>query len=128
MSRANKHEQHPSKPRRGPRTLVRAVFELMDDVAELRKSSQFIADNIAALSKSAAGIDRHAELIASQIPSLTEAAAGIESSAEKIAFGANSIAATLPSPQRLAEVIEPLDNTVARLGWFVDRIPGGKRS
>ena len=25
-------------------------------------------------------------------------------------------------------VVEPLDTTVARLGWFVDRIPGGKRS
>jgi hypothetical protein len=24
--------------------------------------------------------------------------------------------------------VEPLDTTVARLGWFVDRIPGGKRS
>ena len=82
----------------------------------------------AAVGLARAGIDRHAELIASQITTLTEAAAGIDTSAEKIAHGANSIAATLPSLQRLAEVVEPLDNTVARLGWFVDRIPGGKRS
>jgi methyl-accepting chemotaxis protein len=128
VAQANKHEQSPRKRRRGPKTLIQAVFALMDDVAELRKSAQFIADNIAKLSVSAAGIDRHAELIASQITSLTEAAAGIDTSAEKIAFGANSIAATLPSLQRLAEVVEPLDTTVARLGWFVDRIPGGKRS
>lgn len=128
MAQADGAEASSGKRKRGPRTLVQAVFALMDDVAELRKSAQFIADNIAALSESAAGIDRHAELIASQITSLTEAAAGIDTSAEKIAYGANSIAATLPSLKRLAEVVEPLDTTVARLGWLVDRLPGGKRS
>ena len=112
MARANKHEQSPGKPRRGPRTLIQAVFALMEDVAELRKSAQFIAENIAELSVSAAGIDRHAELIASQITSLTEAAAGIDTSAEKIAFGANSIAATLPRV-RSAWVLSSLRSQVS---------------
>lgn len=68
-------------------------------------------------------------MIAKEITTLTEAAAGIDSSAEKIAEGAHAIAATLPPRiQRLAEVVDPLESTVARLGWVVDRIPGGKRN
>jgi methyl-accepting chemotaxis protein len=103
-------------------------IKVLEDIAELRQSAQFIAENIAALSESAAGINRHAEMIAKEITTLTEAAAGIDASAEKIAEGAHSIAATLPRIQRLAEVVDPLESTVARLGWVVDRIPGGKRN
>ena len=47
------------------------------------------------------------------------------------AFGAleaNSIAELLPRIQRLAEVVDPLESTVARLDWIVNRFPGAKRS
>ena len=46
----------------------------------------------------------------------------------ELRFQKQAIAATLPSLKRLAEVVEPLDTTVARLGWLVDRLPGVKRS
>lgn len=118
----------PVKKRRlSPKSFIEAVFATMDDVAALRQSAQFIADNIGELSESAAGINRHAETIAEQIATLTEAASGIDQSAEKIATGANSIAEALPRIQRLAEMVDPLETTVSRLGWVLDRIPGGKR-
>src|SRR5262249_53487790 len=112
---------------RSPKALITAVMATLDDITELRRSAQFIADHIAELSKSAEGINTHAERIANEITTLAEAASGIDDSAEKIAEGANSIAEALPKIQRLAEVVDPLESTVARLGWVVDRIPGSKR-
>lgn len=118
----------PARKRRlSPKSFVEAVFAALDDVAALRQSAQFIADNIGELSESAAGINRHAEKIAEEIATLTEAASGIDESAEKIATGANAIAEALPKIQRMAEVVDPLETTVSRLGWMLDRIPGGKR-
>ncbi len=68
-------------------------------------------------------------MIAKEITTLTEAAAGIDSSAEKIAEGGPcDCRDAAPRIQRLAEVVDPLESTVARLGWVVDRIPGGKRN
>jgi methyl-accepting chemotaxis protein len=128
MARKTDTDRPAGKRTYSPKALIEAAFAALDDVAELRRSAQFIADNIAELSESAAGINRNAETIANEITTLTAAAAGIDSSAEKIAAGANSIAETLPRIQRLAEVVDPLESTVARLGWVVDRIPGGKRS
>ena len=128
MARNTGVDRPADKRKYSPKALIEAAFAALDDIAELRRSAQFIADNIAELSESAAGINRSAEKIANEITTLTEAAAGIDASAEKIAFGANSIADTLPSLQRLAEVVEPLESTVSRLGWVVDRIPGGRRS
>lgn len=128
MARTPNPDGSPGKRKYSPKALIEAAFAALDDIAELRRSAQFIADNIAELSESAAGINRHAEKIASEITTLTEAAAGIDTSAEKIAAGANSIAETLPRIQRLAEVVDPLESTVARLGWVVDRFPGGKRN
>lgn len=130
MSVARRDGADPAAERRkySPKALIDRAFDALDDVAELRRSAQFIAQNIAELSDSAAGINRHAEKIASEITTLTQAAAGIDDSAERIAAGANAIAETLPRIQRLAEIVDPLESTVARLGWVVDRIPGGKRN
>ena len=122
MARGN--GDHAGKRRHTPKALIEAAFAALDDIAELRKSAQFIAQNIAELSQSAAGINEHAEKIAAEITTLTEAAAGIDSSAEKIAAAADSIAGALPGIQRLADVVDPLETTVARLGWVADRIPG----
>lgn len=121
MSRGN-------RSRYAPKALIDAALAALDDIAELRRSAQFIAENIAGLGESAAGINKHAEMIANEIATLSTAASGIDDSAEKIAAGANSIAEALPKIQRLAEVVDPLESTVARLGWVVDRFPGGRRS
>jgi hypothetical protein len=63
--------------------LIDRADRALDDIAELRRSAQYIAENLADLSKSAKGIDRKSD---------------------------------------------PLDNTVARLGRFVDGPPGGRRT
>lgn len=115
------------RTRRSPRALIALAIQALEDISELRRSAQFIAENIAALSESAAGINRHAETIATQITGLSESAHGIDVHAEKIAAEAGLISQRLPTIQRLAEVIDPLESTVARLGWIADRIPGGKR-
>lgn len=107
---------------------VRAVLDLidrlgstLDDISELRKSAQFIADNIARLGESAAGIDKSAHDIAREIEGLSKSAAGIDSSA-------GLLANAMPVIQRLAEIVDPLESTVTRLGRFVDRMPGGRRA
>ncbi|AFM20414.1 hypothetical protein Mycch_5794 (plasmid) [Mycolicibacterium chubuense NBB4] len=101
--------------------LLDRADDLVDDVHKLRRSIQFIAENIGELTESAAGLNRNAGEIAAEIATLTEAAQGIDNSA-------GSLAQALPAVQRLTEIVDPLDNTVARLGRFVDRIPGGKRT
>lgn len=80
----------------------------LDDVAALRRSAQFIADNLAELSKSAAGIDTNAERLGVEI---------------------EAVAKIVPTLQRLTEIVDPLDGTVLRLGRLVDRLPrgGGRR-
>jgi hypothetical protein len=107
--------------------LIDRADAALNDVVELRKSIQFIADNIAELTESAAGINRNAGEIAAEITTLTKAAQGIDVHAERLAGDAASIARTLPTVQRIAEIVDPLENTVVRLGRVVDRIPGGKR-
>jgi signal transduction histidine kinase len=108
--------------------LIDRAESALNDIAQLRRSAQFIGDNLAELSSSAAGIDRHAAEIAHEIAALTAAAQGIDTHAERLASEAGSIARMLPTVQRLTEIVVPLDNTVARLGRFVDRLPGGRRS
>ena len=107
--------------------LVDRADAALDDVVELRRSIQFIADNIADLTESAAGINRNAGEIAAEITTLTQAAQGIDIHAERLAADAAAIARALPTVQRIAEIVDPLENTVVRLGRVVDRIPGGKR-
>jgi methyl-accepting chemotaxis protein len=107
--------------------LIDRADAALDDVVELRRSIQFIADNIAELTESAAGINRNAGGIANEITTLTQAAQGIDTHAERLATDAASIARTLPTIQRIAEIVDPLENTVIRLGRVVDRFPGGKR-
>jgi methyl-accepting chemotaxis protein len=107
--------------------LIDRADSALDDVVELRRSIQFIADNIAELTESAAGINRNAGEIAGEITTLTQAAQGIDTHAERLAGDAASIARALPTVQRIAEIVDPLENTVVRLGRVVDRIPGGKR-
>jgi methyl-accepting chemotaxis protein len=107
--------------------LIDRADSALDDVVELRRSIQFIADNIAELTESAAGINRNAGEIAGEITTLTQAAQGIDTHAERLAADAASIARALPTVQRIAEIVDPLENTVVRLGRVVDRIPGGRR-
>jgi prefoldin subunit 5 len=107
--------------------LIDRADAALDDVVELRRSIQFIADNIAELTESAAGINRNAGEIAAEIVTLSQAAQGIDTHAERLATEAASIARALPTVQRIAEIVDPLENTVVRLGRVVDRIPGGKR-
>lgn len=107
--------------------LVDRADSALDDVVELRRAIQFIADNIADLTESAAGINRHAGEIAAEITTLTQAAQGIDTHAERLAADAATIARALPTVQRIAEIVDPLENTVVRLGRVVDRLPGGKR-
>jgi methyl-accepting chemotaxis protein len=107
--------------------LIDRADAALDDVVELRRSIQFIADNIAELTESAAGINRNAGEIAAEIVTLTQAAQGIDTHAERLSDDAASIARTLPTIQRIAEIVDPLENTVVRLGRVVDRIPGGRR-
>jgi methyl-accepting chemotaxis protein len=107
--------------------LIDRADSALNDVVELRRSIQFIADNIAELTESAAGINRNAGEIAAEIVTLTQAAQGIDTHAERLSADAASIARALPTVQRIAEIVDPLENTVVRLGRVVDRIPGGKR-
>ncbi|MBX7451156.1 hypothetical protein GR927_24495 [Mycolicibacterium sp. 3033] len=108
--------------------LLDRADELIDVVVSLHHPIQSIAENIAALTESASGINRNAGDIAAQIATLTHAAQGIDSSASSLATDAATIAGALPVVQRLTEIVDPLDHTVARLARLVDRIPGGKRA
>lgn len=107
--------------------LIDRVGSTLDDVAELRRAAEIIAGNLSELTASAAGIDRNAGKIAEEIQGLSTAAQGIDTHAEKLATGIDELVAILPTLQRLTEIVDPLDNTVMRLGRFVDRIPGAGR-
>ena len=107
--------------------LVDRVGSTLDDVAELRRAAEIIAANLSELGVSAAGIDRNAGKIAEEISGLSTAAQGIDTHAQKLALGIDELVAILPTLQRLTEIVDPLDNTVMRLGRFVDRIPGAGR-
>lgn len=107
--------------------LIDKVGATLDDIAQLRKAAEVIADNLADLSASAAGIDRSAGEIAKEIAGLSTAAQGIDTHAEKLAVGIDALVEILPTLQRLTEIVDPLDNTVVRLGRFVDRLPGGRK-
>lgn len=110
-------------------SLLDRVGSTLDDIAELRRAAEIIADSLSHLGDSAAGIDRNAGKIADEIAGLSEAAQGIDTHAEKLATGIDELMAILPTLQRLTEIVDPLDNTVVRLGRFVDRLPGaGRRS
>ena len=108
-------------------SLIDRVGSTLDDVAELRRAAEIIAANLSELGASAAGIDRNAGKIAEEISGLSTAAQGIDIHAEKLAKGIDELVAILPTLQRLTEIVDPLDNTVMRLGRFVDRIPGAGR-
>ena len=54
-------------------------------------------------------------------------AEGIDTHAKKLATGIDELVEIPPTLQRLTEIVDPLDNTVVRLGRFVDRIPGAGR-
>lgn len=107
--------------------LIDRVGSTLDDVAELRRAAEIIAANLSELGASAAGIDRNAAKIAEEISGLTTAAHGIDTHAKTLATGIDELVAILPTLQRLTEIVDPLDNTVMRLGRFVDRIPGAGR-
>ena len=107
--------------------MIDRVGSTLDDVAELRRAAEIIAANLSELGASAAGIDRNAGKIADEISGLSTAAQGIDTHAEKLATGIDELVAILPTLQRLTEIVDPLDNTVMRLGRFVDRIPGAGR-
>ena len=109
-------------------SLIDRVGSTLDDVAELRRAAEIIAANLSELGASAAGIDRNAGKIAEEISGLSTAAQGIDIHAEKLAKGIDELVAILPTLQRLTEIVDPLDNTVMRLGRFVDRLPGGRRT
>ena len=109
-------------------TLIDRAGSLLDDVAELRRSAEIIAGSLSKLGASAAGIDQNAREIADEISGLSTAAQGIDTHAEKLATGIDELVAILPTLQRLTEIVDPLDNTVVRLGRFVDRLPGGRRT
>jgi methyl-accepting chemotaxis protein len=108
-------------------TLIDRAGSLLDDVAELRRSAEIIAGSLSELGASAAGIDQNAREIADEIAGLSTAAQGIDTHAEKLAVGIDELVAILPTLQRLTEIVDPLDNTVVRLGRFVDRLPGNRR-
>jgi ABC-type transporter Mla subunit MlaD len=108
-------------------SLIDRAGPALDDVAELRHAAEIIASNLSVLSASAAGIDRNAGKIAEEISGLSTAAQGIDTHAKKLAIGIDELVAILPTLQRLTEIVDPLDNTVVRLGRFVDRIPGAGR-
>jgi methyl-accepting chemotaxis protein len=107
--------------------LIDRVGSTLDDVAELRRAAKIIAASLSELGASAAGIDRNAGKIADEISGLSKAAQGIDTHAEKLATGIDELVAILPTLRRLTEIVDPLDNTVARLGRFVYRIPGAGR-
>ncbi|MGK2866564.1 MAG: hypothetical protein ACSLFA_07960 [Mycobacterium sp.] len=108
-------------------SLIDRAGSTLDDIAELRRAAQIIAGSLSELGDSAAGIDRNASKIADEIAGLSTAAQGIDTHAEKLATGIDELMAILPTLQRLTEIVDPLDNTVVRLGKFVDRIPGSGR-
>ncbi len=108
-------------------SLVDRAGSTLDDIAELRRSAQIIAESLSDLGASAAGIDRNAGKIAEEISGLSDAAQGIDTHAQKLATGIDELVAILPTLQRLTEIVDPLDNTVVRLGRFVDRLPGAGR-
>jgi methyl-accepting chemotaxis protein len=108
-------------------TLIDRAGSLLDDVAELRRSAEIIAGSLSELGASAAGIDQNAREIADENAGLSTAAQGIDTHAEKLAVGIDELVAILPTLQRLTEIVDPLDNTVVRLGRFVDRLPGNRR-
>ncbi|TPG31548.1 hypothetical protein EAH80_24030 [Mycobacterium hodleri] len=107
--------------------LIDRAGTTLDDVAELRRAAQIIAGSLSELGDSAAGIDRNASMIAEEIAGLSTAAQGIDENAEKLLTGIDELMAILPTLKRLTEIVDPLDNTVVRLGKFVDRIPGAGR-
>lgn len=108
-------------------SLIDRSGSTLDDIAELRRAAQIIASSLSELGNSAAGIDRNASKIADEIAGLSTAAQGIDDHAEKLAEGIDQLMAILPTLKRLTEIVDPLDNTVVRLGRFVDRLPGGGR-
>ena len=65
--------------------------------------------------------------IGEEISGLSDAAQGIDTHAQKLVTGIDELVAILPTLQRLTEIVDPLDNTVVRLGRFVDRLPGAGR-
>lgn len=109
-------------------TLIDRAGSALDDVAELRRSAEIIAGSLSELGASAAGIDRNAREIADEISGLSTAAKGIDTHAEKLAGSIDELVAILPTLRRLTEIVDPLDNTVLRLGRFVDRLPGNRRA
>jgi hypothetical protein len=109
-------------------SLIDRVGSTLDDVAELRRAAQIIADSLSELGASAAGIDRNAGKIAEEISGLSIAAQGIDTQAARLATGIDELVAILPTLQRLTEIVDPLDNTVVRLGRVVDRLPGGRKT
>ncbi|MGK2854718.1 MAG: hypothetical protein ACSLE3_11565 [Microbacteriaceae bacterium] len=108
-------------------SLIDRAGSTLDDIAELRKAAQVIAGSMSELGTNIAGIDHNAGKIAEEIAGLSVAAQGIDTHAEKLATGIDELMAILPTLQRLTEIVDPLENTVVRLGKFVDRIPGSGR-
>jgi hypothetical protein len=109
--------------------LLDRAHAAIDDIAGLRQSAQFIAENLAELSKSAAGIDANSAEIAREITGLTAAAQGIDLHAGRLGVEIEAVAKIVPTLQRLTEIVDPLDGTVIRLGRLVDRLPrGGRRA
>jgi methyl-accepting chemotaxis protein len=108
-------------------SLIDRVGSTLDDVAALRRAAEVIAGSMSELGSNIAGIDRNAGKIAEEIAGLSIAAQGIDTHAEKLASGIDELMVILPTLQRLTEIVDPLDNTVVRLGRFVDRIPGAGR-
>lgn len=108
-------------------SLLDRAGPMLDDIAELRRAAQIIAGSLSNLGDSAAGIDRNASKIADEIAGLSTSAQGIDNHAETLASSIDELMAILPTLRRLTEIVDPLDNTVVRLGKFVDRIPGSGR-
>ncbi|MFN8227449.1 MAG: hypothetical protein U0R18_12130 [Mycobacterium sp.] len=108
-------------------SLIDRAGSTLDDIAELRRSAEIIAETLSDLGTSAAGIDRNAGKIGEEISGLSDAAQGIDTHAQKLVTGIDELVAILPTLQRLTEIVDPLDNTVVRLGRFVDRLPGAGR-
>lgn len=108
-------------------SLIDRVGSTLDDVAALRHAAEVIAGNMSGLGTNIAGIDRNAGKIAEEISGLSTAAQGIDTHAKKLATGIDELVEILPTLQRLTEIVDPLENTVVRLGRFVDRIPGAGR-
>jgi hypothetical protein len=75
-----------------------------------------LIDRVGSTLDDVAELRRAAEIIAANLSELGASAAGID-----------ELVAILPTLRRLTEIVDPLDNTVARLGRFVDRIPGAGR-